>query len=471
MVYSDGFQNIITYRGSVDVPFRVRLTDGYEVDFSPVVQHAYFSRLSGVGQLDIIDRVITGAKHTRYEHSLGVFYLAQEFIRGRRHNLTPYEQFLLLSVSLLHDIGHGPNSHVYDIVAKDYGFPDHKEMGLKIIEEMEEDLKKAAGANFKHNRVVDDITDTLKNKTPLAKLVASKGVSFDRLDYIFRDTYYCGGDGASVKEQLRTIMDNLYFDGKNIAVDAQHTHDITLFIQAIVHNNIKIYIREDIEKLEAFLMRAMAYSIESGDLDIMKEYSGVDSSLDAVLRSNAKSRSIMEALGRPFNPSYKWVTAASIRHKEAESVVQSDPRIEMTGQGIVGYPAKIPELVYIEEEADIDELGKKVKLPKLVKFEKRIIRDLKLRPTELATTFSPQIDRLLLDDSYVVHTENGRPVFESILDIDTGLRNSIEVYMKRLHAVRLITTEEKVDKVKSYVRRHDKTGKGGLRNILVAALD
>ncbi len=463
-------KNIPTYRGSVDVNFKVVLTNGYEVDFTPVIGNHHFTRLYDVGQLDIIDRVIPSAKHTRYEHTLGVFYLAQEFIQGRRHNLSPYKQFLLLATALLHDIGHGPQSHVYDIVAETYINKNHKTRGLEIIPQLSEELKEAGGTHFEDNDITGDLGRVLSNGEPLARLVSSKGVSFDRLDYIFRDSYYCVGDGADTKANIRAIMDNLYFDGKRIAVSRSVMHHVKSFLHGIIHNNIYIYIRPDVETLEAFEMRAIVRAATKGKkrnrLNLEDGYNMTDAKLMDFLRENDESRDLIK-LVESFEASSQLATVASIRYPQGLSEADSDERFGMTPEGIVGEPNTVEDLVYISDPKEIeglnDNLDIKKALPRLVELEYKLMRELHLDPTELAIAFSPQIDRLELDKkaAMIVRTKDGVPEFKSIFGYDPSLRGSMRAELRRLYAIRLITSKPKGRKVQDLVRKKGEASKRG----------
>ena len=128
---------IWTFRNDTEVPFVVDLGGGYVANFSPIIEHDYFRRLNEINQLSLMNRVYRGATHKRWEHSVGVFYICQEIAKSRYVRLDAYGRFELLCIGLLHDVGHGPDSHVSEITAVDYGLPDHKEIGLRKIRKEE----------------------------------------------------------------------------------------------------------------------------------------------------------------------------------------------------------------------------------------------------------------------------------------------------------------------------------------------
>ena len=76
-------------------------------------------RLRGLKQLGTVEHVYVNATHTRFEHSLGVMHLAEQLCkqiqrRQPRLNVTDKDILCVKLAGLLHDIGHGPFSHIYD---------------------------------------------------------------------------------------------------------------------------------------------------------------------------------------------------------------------------------------------------------------------------------------------------------------------------------------------------------------------
>ncbi len=97
-----------------------------------------FLRLDGIKQLGFVARVWPGAKHSRFEHSLGVLALTRRALRALRPALaatlrpTPADLDAIAAAALLHDIGHYPFSHAIE----ELGPPvlRHEEVGRAIVE-------------------------------------------------------------------------------------------------------------------------------------------------------------------------------------------------------------------------------------------------------------------------------------------------------------------------------------------------
>ncbi|CAM9779348.1 unnamed protein product [Ectocarpus sp. 8 AP-2014] len=93
------------------------------LELEPVIQRLMdtpqFQRLHGLKQLGTSDNVFRSCTHTRFEHSVGVAHLAQRFAEGLRRRqpelrITAADVMCVKIAGLLHDLGHGPFSHMWD---------------------------------------------------------------------------------------------------------------------------------------------------------------------------------------------------------------------------------------------------------------------------------------------------------------------------------------------------------------------
>ncbi len=84
-----------------------------------LVEHPYFQRLRRIKQLGLADLVYPGALHTRFHHALGAMHLMSQALRAlqeRGHLIWEPEIEAAQAAILLHDLGHGPFSHVLESV-------------------------------------------------------------------------------------------------------------------------------------------------------------------------------------------------------------------------------------------------------------------------------------------------------------------------------------------------------------------
>ncbi len=159
---------------------------------SPVLQ-----RLRGIKQLALTCLVYPGATHTRFEHSLGVMYLAGRI--ADRLNLTERQIRLVRAAALLHDIGHLPFSHAGEAAAaaltpglRELGEEAHERITWAFIEQ-DEELRGILGRDCDG---VLDILEKGKRRTkgwePLLSHIVSGPLDADKLDYLLRDSLMAG---------------------------------------------------------------------------------------------------------------------------------------------------------------------------------------------------------------------------------------------------------------------------------------
>jgi len=82
-----------------------------------IIEHSYFQRLRRIKQLGLTDIVYPGAIHTRFQHALGTMFLMDEALKNlklKKQNINNDEVKAAKAAILMHDIGHGPYSHLFD---------------------------------------------------------------------------------------------------------------------------------------------------------------------------------------------------------------------------------------------------------------------------------------------------------------------------------------------------------------------
>lgn len=166
-----------------------------------VLQHPYVQRLNRIRQLGLSYLVYPGATHTRFGHSLGAMHLMHEAITSLRLKgveITEEEATAAMIAILLHDIGHGPFSHVLEHTIID-GFT-HEDISLLMMERINKDLDGA----------LDMAIAIFKNEYPkhfLHQLISSQ-LDVDRMDYLCRDSFFTGvQEGRVASERLLKMLD------------------------------------------------------------------------------------------------------------------------------------------------------------------------------------------------------------------------------------------------------------------------
>lgn len=180
----------------------IQFRDEEAVLVRKILQTPEFQRLRHIKQLGMAFYIYPGATHNRFSHSLGVAYLSKRIIQKIQVDSPKFTtnelKLLAIASGLLHDIGHGPYSHMFEKACyKDTDIKfNHEEMTVLIIERIcsnsifddkeKECLEKAALILNKNQR------DGLSNELLITQRLVSSQMDTDRMDYLLRDSHFCG---------------------------------------------------------------------------------------------------------------------------------------------------------------------------------------------------------------------------------------------------------------------------------------
>ena len=179
-----------------------------------IVEHPLMQRLNRINQLGLASVVYPGARHTRFQHSLGAFHLMSEAILSLQQKgqfIFDSEAEAVQAAILMHDIGHGPFSHVLEnTLIKGIS---HEDISLMMMEEI----------NRHFNGQLNLAVSIFKGEYPkdfLHQLISSQ-LDMDRLDYLRRDSFYTGvteGNigSARIIKMLNVVDDLLVVESKGI---------------------------------------------------------------------------------------------------------------------------------------------------------------------------------------------------------------------------------------------------------------
>jgi len=165
-----------------------------------VINTPYFQRLRFIKQTPGAAFVYPSANHTRFEHSLGVMHLAGELAEKliyrdeRLMEKAEGEKDKLIQkvrlTGLLHDIGHGPFSHVFEEFLNDVNARvNHEDFSELIIREKIHPILERH--DFDDTDVIQ-ITDWLRDREYGIGSVVVQSINVDALDYLTRDAYHTG---------------------------------------------------------------------------------------------------------------------------------------------------------------------------------------------------------------------------------------------------------------------------------------
>ncbi|WP_159468306.1 HD domain-containing protein [Dyadobacter sp. 3J3] len=166
-----------------------------------LVEHPYFQRLRRIKQLGLADLVYPGALHTRFHHALGAMHLMSQALRAlqeRGHLIWEPELEAAQAAILLHDLGHGPFSHVLESVL----LPgvEHESITLAMMKEL----------NRQMDGRLDIAIQMFEGVYPrkfFHQMISSQ-LDMDRMDYLNRDSFYTGViEGSIGADRLIKMLD------------------------------------------------------------------------------------------------------------------------------------------------------------------------------------------------------------------------------------------------------------------------
>ena len=179
-----------------------------------IVQHPLMQRLTRIKQLGMANVVYPAAQHTRFQHSVGAFHLMSEAIlslQQKGHFIFDSEAEAVEAAILMHDIGHGPFSHVLENTL--ITGISHEKISLLMMEQINQEMQGALNLALK----------IFKGDYPkkfLHELISSQ-LDMDRLDYLRRDSFFTGvteGNigSARIIKMLDVVDDKLVVNSKGI---------------------------------------------------------------------------------------------------------------------------------------------------------------------------------------------------------------------------------------------------------------
>jgi HD superfamily phosphohydrolase len=261
-----------------------------------------FQRLRRLRQLVGADFAYPGACHSRLEHSLGVMHLAGELAGNMAKNgqLTDDEVQEIKVAALLHDVGHGPFSHVFEPILMQNLNKTHEDMSTWIIRKTEiADIMKREGMD--PTRVGELAVGRLKNtQKRFANQIISSAVDVDKMDFVGRDTYHTGAEYGHV-DIFRLIYTMDVLDN-NIAVDLTALTTLETFILARIESFRAIYFHRVSRAVQIMLERAMNLAKDElglTEFEKVEDYLELDDyTMWTYLKESKRSRNIIEMLER-----------------------------------------------------------------------------------------------------------------------------------------------------------------------------
>ena len=257
-------------------------------------------RLRRLRQLAGSEYVYPGANHTRFEHCVGVMYLAGKVVENPNVSrmVTDEEMDMTRIAGLMHDVGHGPFSHVFEqLLIKDLD-KTHEDITSWIIEKGE--LRdKIAKMGYKPEEVGKLAVGKLhKSGKAFLDQIISSAVDVDKQDFIVRDTFHTGAEYGFI--DVFRLIHALDVLGEDLAVEQGALSALEAFMIARIESFKSIYFHRVGRAAQIMLAMAMEKADEELGLTAFKtpeEYLVMDDyTVWAALKTCKASKSIIDDL-------------------------------------------------------------------------------------------------------------------------------------------------------------------------------
>ncbi len=219
-----------------------------------IIDSPVFQRLRGIRQLSGAHLTYPGAQHTRFEHSLGVMHIASQAGQALKEKgiLKTDDIENLRVAALLHDIGHGPFSHLFEEILQQRKKISHEEMGRRIILKTElGDILSKSGYDKKF------ITKLAfgDSKPQFMNQIISGILSADIMDYLLRDGYFTGAEHAKIDH--KRITQSLEVHQKKLALESSALYSFESMMHSRHQMFKAVYFHKTVRSAEVMLLESI----------------------------------------------------------------------------------------------------------------------------------------------------------------------------------------------------------------------
>lgn len=229
-----------------------------------IIDSSVFQRLRRIKQLAGAHLVYPAAQHSRFEHSLGTMHVAglageHLFSIGAIDKESIQE---LRAASLLHDIGHGPFSHLFEEALKVTGNKNHETIGAEIICKTElSDI--LSGFGYSPNTISE--ISFGNSKVKFKNEIISGSLSADLMDYLPRDGFFTGVEYGKV-DYNRIINSFRVTENQNLALDISSFYSFESMIISRFEMFRAVYFHKTVRSAEVMLLHSILLSSEELNL-------------------------------------------------------------------------------------------------------------------------------------------------------------------------------------------------------------
>ncbi|MDW7776749.1 MAG: HD domain-containing protein [Methanosarcinales archaeon] len=251
----------------------------YDNTEEKIINSRIFQRLRKIKQLALASYVYPAAHHTRFEHSLGVMHLSGKVATSL--NLDDASKKIIRLAGLLHDIGHGPFSHVSENVLEKYvdkgilkkykADNAHELLSLLLIQQIDEIR------DILSDKEIEDIVLLLQanDRRSIEHDIVSGPLDVDKIDYLLRDGYFAGVKyGTFDLEKVFKSFTKIEISREEtqLGITNEGIYSVEQLLLAKYHMNVQVYQHRVRRITDAMLVKGIEFAIEEGIEEIINIY-------------------------------------------------------------------------------------------------------------------------------------------------------------------------------------------------------
>ena len=221
-----------------------------------IIDNPIFQRLRRIKQLSGAHLTYPAAQHTRFEHSLGVMHIASQAGHALKEKgiLKSDDIEILRLAGLLHDIGHGPFSHLFEEIIQQKKI-SHEDFGKALI------LKSVIGDTLSKNGFDKKFITKVafgESKYQFLNEIVSGALSADMMDYLLRDGYFTGAEHAKIDH--KRLTQSLDVHKKKLALERSALYSFESMMHSRYQMFKAVYFHKTVRAAEVMLIEALRLS-------------------------------------------------------------------------------------------------------------------------------------------------------------------------------------------------------------------
>ena len=245
-----------------------------------IIDTPIFQRLRRIRQLSGAHLIYPGAQHTRFEHSLGVMHIAGMSANSlSSKGQMPFSDINDVRLAaLLHDIGHGPFSHLFEELLQKKKRITHEQIGKEIIlkSEIGDIISKTTDKKKINRLAVGEGSKQFENE------IISGALSADMMDYLLRDGYFTGAEHAKIDHYRITNSFEVHKNKLALQISALVNFETMMISRFQMFK--AVYFHKTVRSGEVMLLEAMNLADDYLGLTTMNMEQYVKQTDDSILQ-------------------------------------------------------------------------------------------------------------------------------------------------------------------------------------------